>query len=269
MYSQELIALAGLTKEDLQILRCLKSESLSTAQIKKRTSLPRSTVVYRLEILVKKGFISEDTVGKRILYQSIGQNELVQKITRADIVSKNSKGSCTTYRGIEGIISLWHTMTSLPQNTRFTVIQPHRSFRTALKKTPAKIAIAVSEKIKRKGFIIDAIEQEKAAQVIATVYGKGSKETRGLANAFMGRLEDIVKVPDDFLDETAEVFIFKNHVVFIDWNDEVAFDIYDPHIHKLVLAMFEKVKAHGSRYQLGKYVDELVRRAEAVPRASL
>lgn len=264
MLREQITLLAGLDSKDIKILQSLarlKIPSLA-ADIQKHSGLPRSSVVYKLRKLFEKKLISKNLQGKREYWFGIPENQILQAVNSNDKLE--DKYPFQIYSGVNEIISLWYRMVNQPKNTRFTVIQPHRSFAMVLKKTPAKVAIDVSERIKKNAFIIDAIEQEKAANVIATVY-KNSKTTKRLARAFMDRLEDMVKVPDDFLDEKSEVYMFKNHVVFIDWETETAIDIHNTNIYHLMLSMFEKTKAYGSRYQLGKYVEHLMSKETTPP----
>jgi DNA-binding transcriptional ArsR family regulator len=257
MFSKSFIRLLDLNKQDLNILDTLhrlKIPSLVSV-IQRNCSIPRSSLVYRLGKLKKKGLIDVSYIGQREFFRPKTQSDIVSNV----LVKNNDEANdaCKIYSGVQEIISLWYKMISLPKHTRFTVIQPYRSFRLALQKTPPEIAIDISERIKKNAFIIDAIEQQKAVDVIATVYGK-SKITSRLAHAFVDRLEDMVKVPDDFLDEKSELYMFQNTVVFIDWNTEIAIEIKNQHIFHLVLSMFEKTKAYGNRYELGKSVKKLI-----------
>jgi hypothetical protein len=137
-------------------------------------------------------------------------------------------------------------------------IQPHQSFKLALLKSPREVAIDISKKIKEKGFVIDAIGHQKYADIIASVYGQ-SRDAENLAEAFIKRFEDIVKVPDNFLDEQAEMFLYTDHIILMDWNAEVSIEIENRALYKLMLSLFEKIKAYGSRHSLGEELEKRIK----------
>ncbi len=250
MYSKQMCKIAKISVNERKMLVSM-STPVSVAKITKDTKIPRSTIAYTLPLLKDRGLVTCIPCGKRVLWQAIPESTLISG-------SKSAHSPIEIYLGQKEMERLWYKITDLPKGTRLSVLQPHRSFKMALQETAPAIAIEVSRKIKEKKFIVDAIEHQKSADILTSIYGRG-KESKELSNAFMHRLEDIVKVPDDFLDETAEMYLYTDHIVFMDWNTKTSLLIHNKALYQLMQSMFQKLKAYGTRYHQGKYIEEISR----------
>jgi DNA-binding Lrp family transcriptional regulator len=222
---------------------------LSIAELSTKTRLPRSTVAYRLPLLEQRGIIKSEECGKRLKYRAIEETEVLHKAP----VRFDSK--VTTYRGASEMTDLWYKITLFPKHSRLYVIQPPNSLKNALRSFKGKDSIRISELVKER-FIVDGITHQKSASILISSYGK-SKDTSELVQAFKERIEDIVKIPDDFIDEDAEVNIINNHVIFMDWKNQIAVDIHNELIYRFMLSLYAKVKAYGTRHHHGKYIEEI------------
>jgi DNA-binding Lrp family transcriptional regulator len=248
-YSNRFLRATSLDATDTRILKVAGASPLSIAQLSKMSRLPRSTVAYRLPFLEKRGIVKSEKYGERFKYVAIAEPEVLHKAP----VKFDSE--ITTYRGAEEMTDLWYKITSFPKHSRLYVIQPPNSLRHALRAFKGKDSIRISELVKER-FIVDGITHQKSASILISSYDK-SKDTSELVQAFKERLEDIVKIPDDFIDEDAEVNIINNHVIFMDWKNRIAVDIHNELIYRFMLSLYAKVKAYGTRHHHGKYIEEI------------
>lgn len=249
-YSKEFIRTAKLTDSEVRILSHLDNTPRSIAEITRGSRLPRSTVAYHLPLLQKRGLLEKHKVGKRFVWSG------VSKFSVGEFV-QTSSGGVTVYRGAKEMKMLWYKITEFPKHSRIFVIQPPKSLAYGLRVVPAADAIKISELIKER-FIVDGIVQSDLMNVILSTYAETS-QSKKLAEAFSQRMEDYVKVDNDFFDEEAEMNLINNHVVFFNWKSEVAVDIHDEFIYRFILSIYEKVKAYGTKYHTGKRLEELSR----------
>jgi len=165
-------------------------------------------------------------------------------------------GPITLYSGSKAIETLWQEVTKEPIGSRLTGLQPSRSFREAIKRSSKKIVQEVSQTITDKRFIVDSIVHGDLTRSVFNQY-KGV-DAKSVAKAFTGRLEDIVKVKESFLDEKSEMFIIGNFSFFIDWFREVAIKIENQNINHLLLALYQASKAYGKRYEQSRDFERVV-----------
>lgn len=235
--------------------RILASLSLpgTLAQISKRLSLPRSTVEYTLKKLLEKKLISVNLKGKRKCY-CLTQEKLEASLLPSSPIMR--LGPITVYTGRRAIETLWQEVVKEPRESRLFGIQPHRSFKEAIKRSSKEIVVNVSQAITDKRFIMDAIIHEDMARSIFTRYEQ--QEAKAVAKVFTNRLENNVKVDPDFFDEKAEMFVIGDFSFFIDWFSEVAVKIENNNINHLLISLQQAAKAYGKRYEQGKYIESLI-----------
>jgi hypothetical protein len=162
----------------------------------------------------------------------------------------------TLYTGRKSIEMLWQEISGQPIGSRLVGIQPRRSFNEAIKKSSKHIVTTVSQEITDRRFIVDCIVHEDQAKSIFSQYK--NEEAKSIAKAFTGRLEDMVKVNSNFLDEKSEMFIIGKFAVLIDWFEEVAIKIENPNINHFLGALYQSTKPYGKRHEQGKYIESLI-----------
>lgn len=241
-----------------RILEALTAPSL-LSEVERLTGLPRSTAEYNLRKLLKKKLVRTVSRGKRTCYAKTAARPSPRSVS-APIVALPG---VTVYRGHDAVESVWKEITEKPAGMRLVGIQPHRSFREGIRKVPKDAVRKVSQALSDKRFIVDAIVHEDLAHSLFREYRGG--EAKDVAKAFTGRLEDMVRVPPDFLDEKAEFFLIDNELFFIDWFEKFALKITDRNICDLILSIYYAVKAYGKRYEQSKYIESLITSSDGAP----
>jgi hypothetical protein len=219
------------------------------AEISRRLMLPRSTVEYCLDSLHENNWLNISHKGKRKFYS-------VKNRVYTPVLSPILRlGPITVYTGAEAIEELWKEVAGQPRGSRLTGVQPRNSFKEALKKSKKGTVTGVSQSITDKKFIVDAIVHEDLAKSIFNQY---THDAKSVAKVFTNRLEDMVKVDSNFLDEKSEMFIIGNFAFFIDWFNEVAIKIENKNINNLLKSLYQATKAHGKRFEQGKFIEKLI-----------
>lgn len=224
------------------------------AEISRRTGLPRSTIVYILNKLLKQKFVDIILEGKRQKYSLSLRKTKTNNKVHSPITTV---GPITFYTGKDALETLWKEIVNHPKESRLIGIQPRRSFSEAIKRSSKEHVAKISQEITNKKFIIDAIVQEELPRSIFSQFKGG--EAKKIAKAFMGRLEDMVKVEPNFLDEKSEMFIIGKYSFFIDWFKEEAVRIENQNINNMFKSLYRATKAYGKRHEQGKYIEELLK----------
>lgn len=247
--NSKLIPLFRLNKKETLILE--KCDVLSSlAELTRTTSLPRSTVEYILHKLMDAKLVHIHHVGKRVKYSSISQNQVVQNVLQA------TSPIAKTYTNTREITLLWETIAALPKNTRIVALQPYNSFKELARKIPPDTVARINKIMTDKKFIFEAIIHANMTQPFFDSHPMDLAKIAALS--FTQRLEDIVKIPKDFLNEKAEIFIVHSRLIFIDWYSESAVEINNQHITNLVHALFATVKEYGKRFNHGEAIEKSI-----------
>jgi len=244
----------GLYPREEIILQVLSNKAGKTlAEVARLSDLPRSTAQYNLYRLTKKKLALTEKQGKRTLYRR-GNVQLQKK----SIVSSpiTNAGGVTIYRGAKAMAVLWHEMVSLPEGSRLVGMQPRKSFNEAVKRSNKIDVHDVSKLIRDKKYIMDCIIHEKGILSVFDVFE--GKDADRIAEVFTKRLEDITKVPNEFLDEKAEWFSIGDTTVFMDWFSEVGVKITDRNINNFMRSIYSATKAYGERFHQGKYIEDIL-----------
>lgn len=230
----------GLNSKEETILKVVMSSPMSVSDIARHSKIPRTSLLYMLKKLCHRGLVAREKRGKRILWKS---NSFVasKKISNQDIV---------IYQGVRSIFQIFEKWTSLPKNTRIAGIQPDKSLRQSLRKNNMADFVRVNESVKRNKIIFEGIVHEKSTASIISEMGKD--KARKVFDSFVGRLEDYIKIPNEFADVESEIYLFKGATYIINWDKEIAIGIHDKDMVDLLMAMFLCVKEVGTRYNQGE-----------------
>ncbi len=224
------------------------------ASIALRLSTPRSTIEYNVNKLLNKKLIITSFHKKRKIYRLASTNPTTRQTLPPSPIS--NLGPITIYTGPKAIETLWQEVASQSKGSRLTGIQPSKSFKEAIKKSSKEVVQSVSQTITDKKFIVDSIVHGDHLRSVFNQYT--GDDTKSVAKAFTGRLEDIVKVDPSFLDEKSEMFMIGNFSFFIDWFKEVAIKIENQNINHLLLSLYQATKAYGKRYEQSRDIERII-----------
>ncbi|MEI8328129.1 MAG: hypothetical protein WCG02_03255 [Candidatus Taylorbacteria bacterium] len=245
----------GLSAAEKRIIQVTSKMAIGMSQISKKAKIPRSSVPYMLEKLKVRGFIKSST-DLRLKKKKVWRSDITQPIKSLGNIKKSSfvggrdvtdiGRSVVTYHGAGHILDIFYKMTELPKNSRIIAFQPDSSVRYALRKNLLSNLLKINEDIKRKALIVEGIVHEKSVTTITQEIGM--KSSQKVFHSFIGRLEDYVKIPDEFADVESEIYIFGGAAYLINWNREIAVCIDDGAMVQLLTAMITCVKEFGQRY---------------------
>lgn len=245
----DLARIAKLSSLEQRILTSLpyfdaSGAGIGLSELSKKTRLPRTSLPRPIDKLISRGFVVTRRVGKRTRYfeNVTGALQMVPSVSKFKTVH--------TLQGYKNVVTIFERLAALSPHQRFSGIQPDKSLQNAFRKLPLNYLLKFNKTIKSKELIVEGIVHEKSINTVARHFG--SKNSRKVFDSFTGRLEDYTRIPDEFADVGAEIYLFKNSANLINWDTETAIVITDQSMVQLLKAMFDCVKTVGTRYNQGE-----------------
>ena len=252
------LAFFELTDNEVTILECLKVAK-SVQDISKDTKISRTGVNFVIRNLCNKELVKVFRHGKRKVYIAITSKELQYMFEKAiaflDTVERDRKGAkirmskeneFTIHIGAKEIIPAYQRIASVSKNERVFAIQHHRSYKEIVEKASSKLLAEFNETIKKNDIILDGILNESAYRTYLEEMKNNPKKYKGSIESLEGRASDYHVFPDSFFNYDAEIWIFKNTTIIINWFEEVAIEITNQNMTGFLKDMFSFVK-EGSR----------------------
>ncbi len=243
----------GLDAKEKRILSAL-ADPLSIQDLAKKCPIPRTTIAYITNKLIKRGFIEKVRIGKRHKYYSISEENLKSQLESAYQMRdaeqsgqeqmKNKK--IVRVQGLDNVISVQADFLCSYRDERVYAIQPNKSWLSLHAKVDEERAIRVNDIIRSNNLIIDAILEHDAYATFKKANSNKAKFAK-LAKSFGNRMADYVFAPKGYLTDQVEMWLIKDTVLFIDWREEVAIKLIDMHMAHFIKDMFALAKLHGRK----------------------
>lgn len=225
------------------------------------TGISRTGINYCLDSLLKRGLVRIIRNNKKRLYVALTEDELIDKLQKAvdeaKIKNTNKKGARikTTkedefiiHVGAREIVPAYERIASENTNERIRAIQHHRSYNELLEKITPKQLVAFNKTIVRNHLIIDGMLNESAYQAYRQEILANPRKYKDEVASLEGRMADYTFFADNRFDHNAELWLFKNTSLLINWHDEVAIEITNRSMTAFLKDMFEFVKKDGQKF---------------------
>ena len=249
----------GLSKTEKEILNILDS-SKNIQDIAKDSGISRTGVNHAIKHLIYKGFVTRELIGKRMIYSSIDLNELIYKIqqtlNQVKISNKDKKGAIIKisredefiiHVGIKEIIPAYKRIALENKNERIRAIQHHRSWNELIKKISPEQVIEFNQSIKENNLIIDGMLNKGAYEAYKDEIKNDPEKNKDVIESLEGRSADYTLFSNEFFNYDAEIWIFKNTTLVINWHKEVAIEITDENITGFFKDMYDFTKNSGDK----------------------
>ncbi len=249
----------GLSTNEKKILEALSGVK-NINNLVLEAGISRTGIIYRLNILEKRGLVRVVREGKRKSYIALTENELIDHLqlilNEARTSSTNQKGARikTTkedefiiHVGTKEIIPAYARIASENKNERIKGIQHHRSYNELLEKiTPAQL-VAFNKAIIKNHLIIEGMLNASAYKAYRQEISANPKKYQDSVQSLEGRMADYTCFADNHFNHDAELWLFKNTSLLINWREEVAIEITNHSMTAFLKDMFEFVKKGGQK----------------------
>ncbi len=270
IWTRNSLEIFGLTKTEAVVLEVLDTAK-SVQNIAKDSKISRTGINHTLKKLYNKGLITYTRHGKRKSYVAMTPSQLSHKLqiavdelnisggTKKSARVKISKESeFTIYTGIKEIIPAHERIASLNKDQRLRAIQPNKSWMNLHKKLNPKQLIRFNEAIRDNKIIVDAVVQSNAYALYGEFFKHDPKTLKSIAESFTDRMADYTSISEKFFDYNAEIWIYKETVFIINWEEEVAIEITNTDIMHFMKDMYEIVKSKGSKIDHNQIMREIL-----------
>lgn len=269
----------GLTKTDETIMTALAMEKLTVSALSRKTRIPKTTLNYAVRKLECRGFLVFIIKGERKLWSlndadTINGNfSTIMKSLRTNTgnsistipISENTH--IKMYHGTKSLYKLWEKFVSLPKTTRLYAIQPDKSFNTAINSVIKRLSfndlVLLNEKILDSKIIVEAMVHERSAETIPKTISSLGHDPVLFLKGFPARLADTAKLPPDFMDADAEMYIHNDTFTVIHWKDEFAISITNKDVAKFFKEMFGSLKFFNVKYNQNERMARKIKELES------
>ena len=244
----------GLSHIQKIILSTLESPK-SLKNIAADSGILRTSISYNLKILLNRGFVYKDRVGKRFVYKAISRGEFSKRLQtiidcfqnenaeRKGVRVKTSReDEFIIHVGPKEIVPAFSRIAIEVKGDRVKAIQHHKSFNELLRVATKKQLIEFNEAVIKNKIIIDGILNEGAYDSYFREMLTDPKNHLEQIKSLEGRMSDYSVFPNDRFDMSAEIWIFKKTSMIINWYEKIAIEITNGRTTSLLREMFEYVK---------------------------
>ncbi len=267
-WSKELVQLLGLKPKGVAILRALSGRELSIAELSERAKVARMTLYPLLTRLRARGLIDYRRHGKRRLWGLVPSSQLRTRLesARHELAPHEERRGHTVrlsseygselvfHRGVPRIVAVISELLRQEKHGVLKGIQSSSSGFAGLQKAGQARGIKINELVKQNKIIVEAVLDESFLQTVQAGTGARWKKS------YLGRMANTVIVPDEFLDFNADLFLFKKRALLINWHDEIAIDITNIEMLRLLGRLFNFMHTSGKKVDTNLHIREALRR---------
>lgn len=247
----------GLNKKEKLLYSKLGTESLSIAEIARRTDLPRMTSHYIIQRLFDRGILTRKKRNKQYLYCLVPVEKLILEILPQSSMSpcnislpiKEGTG-IALYHGFDQIYNLYKKICEKNIKKRVCTIQTTASTQSIYNQFDLESLDKIHYLMTKNKLIIEDIVEEDFFDPIREKFKNNFNE---IMKPFLDRQLVTYVIPKNCLSFTNDMVLFKDVVVFIDWPQEIAIEIKNEQIVRLCFDFFELLKDKSHKMQFANF----------------
>jgi sugar-specific transcriptional regulator TrmB len=256
-------ALLQLSDNEQQILSLLEKSS-TPLELSRRCAIPRPTIYITLEKLQKRGLATRTRREGKYYWGKPTEeqvesaiSELQQKLLdrHTKHIKKTmieDKAEVIIYKGEKAIFNLFSELIGKHAGERMITIQGDHSGGAWEKVFSMKNINVINKKIKDKRMITELITSK--------VWFEKQRRQFGVewAKDFEGRAMRVQNIDHEYLNTSAQIFIFKDRIFLVSMSEEVFIEIKNPHIAKLLVLLSRFIQDHSNIIDANALLRELI-----------
>jgi sugar-specific transcriptional regulator TrmB len=266
-WSKEMIVLLGLKPKEVAIVRALTGRELTIAELSDKSKVARMTIYPLLARLRARGFIDYRRRSNRRLWGVVPSAHLRARLEAAQSelapteerrghtvhLAREYGSELIFHRGVRRILDVLAELIGHERNGTLKGIQSTSSGYRGLEKSGEAATSKINTLIKQHKIIVEAVLDESFLHTAQTRTGTRWKKS------YLGRMANTSIVPDAYLDFNADLFLFSRRALLVNWHDEVAIDITNAEMLKLLERLFDFMHASGRKIDTNALVREALR----------
>lgn len=237
----------SLKRDELKVLKLLlNGKSYTMSVLADLTDIPRTSLYPIIERLRQRDLIkrSKERGGKISLRQE----------TFSQIDGDAKQGGVIFHIGREKLTSLYERLGEMARKDRFYIIETSKSIEAMTAKIPNEKIIELNEFYGQNELIAEAILPESFLKQKISLLKKSGHSVSEYYKAMHQRMYAVYTVPDELLTFNAEVLIVKNLIFLVNWEDDIAYEIKDAEITKLIKAMYKSFTMAGQKINFNEVI---------------
>ncbi len=263
MFTSQDFKILGLDFREKKIIDALNKTPFSSSGLSRVIALPRTTVIFLLNNLEKRGLIEKTQNNRRFLWKLKNKKDLAYILRNisnhidpfSDYFLFDKKdgqeSKVEIFYGKEKMRKALCKIIKLGKGERFYGIQGSKSLEKSFDKISWKFIFDYHQKIKEKGIIIEGVISKKSLQIFNSMSKKELK-------SHLGRLSVAYLASDEFFDFKVDIIIFKNNVVIVNYEDEIVLFIKNDKITEAIKKIVLFIESFSQKIDLNKYIKNLI-----------
>lgn len=271
--NKALTKLIGLSNHEYEIWQALKLKPNTISSLARLTGFPRTTLYTAIAKMLERGLINKHQKGRSVLLSPISDIELSQILSGRNFAISSGKDTqdldmevashmgngFKIIRGKSEMLKVWQKSTE-KETRRVYVIQSTQSLVTTVKKFKAGEFIPINDAIKKNGVIMSAILRNDNLPTYLDMHKNDPRLQEDILRSFLGRTSDVTLVQNEFLNMNSELVILNKSAFLMNWEDEVAIEIENADMIKLLKELFELTKGYGKKIKYEEYIQNYIRK---------
>lgn len=255
-YIHSAMSLFFLTRNEEKVYFATGDTQESVTEIARKVKIPRTSAEKALKNLEKLGLV----VGRKVreknkhVYLRADQNSVNALVEdfRASLLGKNKaeKMVCkkdeqhkvTIFSGREGIIESLYHMLSIRVNERVYGIQGSDALKSWLAYLGEEEVVRLHNVIKENKLIMVGVRSSAVKKDVLT--------KMHIRQTYKGRLAQTHAIPDEFFQDKLSIYVFRDTLLFINLQEEVAFEVVDKVVVSGILKLIRFILTKTDRDDL-------------------
>jgi hypothetical protein len=254
-------AFLDMTSQEAHVFKALqqiKRENVSV--IARRAHLPRTTAGFLLRKLRDRGLVESLRVRNHQEWQLCSQVEIADRLKSVmqSLLSVSPMGivaieglTIEVFRSDQNMETLASRILMFGKRDRVYYIQSLDSAKYQMKKMNKEFLKQYHYAIKEKKLIMETIASQRILNLFEDL---SFSELAG----HHGRFIVAYFVPDQFVDFPADILIYRDTVIIVDYAQEMMVSIKNTLIASIFLNLFELIKLHAKRVDLNAHILHLM-----------
>lgn len=245
-------------------------ERMRIAQIVTQTRLPRSTVKDALLRLRGRRLARPVPIGKHEEWKASNTHGLAETFfniaeylqtsvetkrkgdeTNATRVKLSQETEFVVYAGWRNIITLYERAIVSHAGERVQALQSTQSAQSGLARVSPAGFVPVNEAIKKHKVIMEAA-------ISPSMLALYKPQGQAWVNSMEGRMNAMRIVPDELLDFSGELLIFRNMFLLTHWDEEACVAVHNPSMIALMRQLFTLMYQSGRMFDQNEYLRGLM-----------
>lgn len=244
----------GLSTNEHLVLNVLQQATLAQkiSKIAIQAKLPQSTTSFILKKLEKR------KLATRIKHNNHFRWKYRKNL---DVVEKGDEESfkntfINVIAGMQDIMKEFLKILELASGERLYSIQGAGISEVILKKIDIKFLSFFHNAVKQQKIIIEGVVSQSVLKLF-------DKMNVGQISSHLDRLTIVYVLPDELINFPLDIFIFRDHILLVDYETERLVHIEDSALAMTYKALFNIAETYGKKIDLNLYLNKLLKTKES------